>query len=76
MDGDVAHGNSGKIILQRLPVVAVIEAEEYAEFGPSVKHIFADGVFTYAIHIRAFRDAVHRELPCCATVMRAIDVKA
>jgi len=29
MDGEVATGTAGRLVLQRLPVVAIIEAEEH-----------------------------------------------
>src|SRR5215471_12539863 len=59
---------------QRLPVLAVIEADEDSEFRSGEQQAFAHRILAYRVH-RAIREPAHDLLPGSSAIVSAPDVR-
>ncbi len=70
---DVANRGHGKIHLQRLPVVAVIEGHRHSALRSGVQQTLADRIFANGVH--GNRQTVGDQLPALSAVVGAVDVR-
>src|SRR6476660_8490417 len=74
MNRQVAHGSMRQVKLQRLPVIAVIERNEYAALGSREQQSLAHRIFAHYVHRSVIGKAGDNFLPTFAEVVRAVDV--
>ena len=75
VNGEIADGADGQIILQRAPGGAVVEGNEDADFGSGEEHAFAHGIFAHGVDVGVVRKASVDFLPGLAVVVGAIDIR-
>src|ERR1700676_2999082 len=75
MDHEVAHRGVGQVELQRLPVVAIVERNEYRALRTCEEQTFALGIFAHHIARAARRNALRDFRPRLAEVARPINMR-
>src|SRR5665647_859423 len=75
LDREIMHWNDRKILPQRLPVSAVIEAHPHASLSSRVKQSFANRIFSYDADKLGRRNSIDEQLPCRAVIACPIDVR-
>ena len=70
----IANRSGGHVEPQRLPVVAIVEADEDGEFGAGEEQALAHGIFADGVDGR-IGQAADDLLPGVAAIVRAIDVR-
>ena len=71
---DVADRSHRHIILQRLPLVAVVERDIHAEFGAGEQQPFDLGILLHRVDVGAHGDARDHVPPRLSAVVRAVDI--
>ena len=71
LDQQVARPRGRQILLQWLPVVAIVEADEYSALGPRVEQPRALRVGAYRTHHLPRRKPARRRRPALPAIMRA-----
>ena len=74
VDDDVADGGGGHVVLERVPVDAVVQADIDAELGGGVEEAFGLGVFLDGVDVGAGGDAGGDLGPSLAAVAGFVDV--
>ena len=75
MNDKIAHRSHGEIELERLPLFAIVERNEYADLGAGEKQALAFRIFANGVDDSASRQAVDDFIPGLATIVRAQDVR-
>ncbi len=75
VDRQVAHGGMGKIQLQRLPVIAIVEGYVNGSLAPGEKQAFANGIFAHHVGCGVSRQTFIDFLPGFAKVAGAVNVR-
>ncbi len=70
----VANGRGRHVEPQGVPVLAVVEADEYRQFGGREQQPLAHRVLAHRVH-GTIGQAAHRLLPGRAAIMRTPDVR-